>query len=69
MIRDISNVLAKHKLNIRDILQLDLNEFKKEVPLVVLLHKANEAQVRKVVGEINRLKCVNGEAVVLRVEE
>jgi len=69
VIRDISNVLARHKLNIRDILQLDLNEFKKEVPLVVLLHKANEAQVKKAVGEINRLKCVNENAVVLRVEE
>ncbi|MCF7856661.1 homoserine dehydrogenase [Candidatus Gracilibacteria bacterium] len=69
VIRDISNVLAKHKLNIRDILQLDLNEFQREVPLVILLHKANEAKVRKAVEEINQLKCVNGKAVVLRVEE
>lgn len=69
VIRDISNVLAKYELSIRDILQLDLNEFKREVPLVILLHKNSELLVRKAVEEINRLKCVNGKTVVLRVEE
>jgi homoserine dehydrogenase len=69
VIRDISNVLARHKLNIRDILQLDLNEFKKEVPLVILLHKNSETKVRDAVAEIDKLKCVNGGTVVLRVEE
>lgn len=69
VIRDISNALARHKLNIRDILQLDLGEFKKDVPLVILLHSAKEAVVCKAVREIDRLGCSRGKAVVLRVEE
>ncbi|MFH1546325.1 MAG: homoserine dehydrogenase [Patescibacteria group bacterium] len=69
VIRDISKVLAKFDLNIRDILQLDLKEFQREVPLVILLHKNSESKIRKAVGEINRLKCVCGKTVVLRVEE
>ncbi len=69
VVRDISNVFAKHKLNIRDILQLDLKEFEKDVPFVVLLHKAPEAKVRKAIGEIDKLKCVRGKTVVLKVEE
>ncbi len=69
VIRDISSVLSKYKLNMRDILQLDLQEFKKEVPLAMILHKNSESKVRKAVGEIDRLKCVRGKTVVLRVEE
>jgi len=69
VIRDISNVLTKYKLNVRDILQLDLQEFKKEVPLAMILHKNSESKIRKAVGEINRLKCVAGKTVILRVEE
>ena len=69
VISDISKVLAKNKLNIRDILQLDLKEFEKDVPLAVILHKNSEASVRKAVAEIDKLKCVRGRTVILRVEE
>jgi homoserine dehydrogenase len=69
VISNISRVLAKFSLNIRDILQLDLKEFQREVPLVILLHKNSETKVRAAVAEIDKLKCVNGKAVVLRVEE
>ncbi len=69
VIRDISKIFAKHDLNIRDILQMDLQEFKKEVPLAVILHRANEAKVRAAVKEIDQLKCISGKTVVLRVEE
>ena len=69
VIRDISNVLAKYELNVRDILQLDLKEFEKEVPLSIILHKANESKVKDAVEEIDNLKCVNGKTVVLRAEQ
>ena len=69
VIRDISGVLAKHKLNVRDILQLDLQEFKKEVPLAMILHKNSELKIRKAVEEIDRLKCTREKTIVLRVEE
>jgi homoserine dehydrogenase len=69
VIRDISGVLAKHKLNVRDILQMDLHEFDKEVPLAVILHKANEAKLRKAVSDIEKLSCTKGRTVVLRVEQ
>ncbi|MCF7845769.1 MAG: homoserine dehydrogenase [Candidatus Peribacteraceae bacterium] len=69
VISDISRVLAKNKLNIRDILQLDLKEFKRDVPLAVLLHKNSEAKVRKAVAEIDKLKCVSGRSFLLHVEE
>ncbi|MFH0834427.1 MAG: homoserine dehydrogenase, partial [Patescibacteria group bacterium] len=69
VIREISTVLAKFDLNIRDILQLDLKEFEKDVPLAVLLHKNSEAKVRAAIAAIDKLKCVRGKTVLLHVEE
>jgi homoserine dehydrogenase len=69
VIRDISGVLAKYKLNVRDIFQLDLQEFKKDVPLAIILHRAKEADLRKAVAELDKLSCVKGRTVVIRVEE
>jgi homoserine dehydrogenase len=69
VVSQISRVLAKFKLNIRDILQLDLKEFKKEVPLAMILHSAKEKQVRSAVAAINRLKYVKGDSIMLRAEE
>ncbi|MFH0776571.1 MAG: homoserine dehydrogenase, partial [Patescibacteria group bacterium] len=69
VIQEISKVLAKFALNIRDILQLDLKEFKKDVPLAVLLHKNSEAKVRAAIAVIDKLKCVRGKTVLLHVEE
>ena len=68
VLREISATLAKFDLNIRDILQLDLKEFEKNVPLAVLLHRNSEAKVRAAVTEIDKLKCIDGETIVLRVE-
>ena len=69
VLREITKTLAKFKLSIRDILQLDLREFKKDVPLVVILHTASEARVRRAVAEIDRLNCARGRTMILRVEE
>ncbi len=69
VVRDISRVLAKHKLNVRDIMQLDLKEFTKAVPLVMIVHKTREGILRKAISEIDRLSCVRAKTVVLRVEE
>lgn len=69
VIRDISGVLAKYKLNVRDILQMDLYEFEKAVPLAIILHRAKEADLRKAVAELDKLSCVKGRTVVIRVEE
>jgi len=69
VIHEISGVLAKYKLNVRDILQLDLREFKKDVPLAIILHVSRESIVREAVLEINKLKCVSGKTVVIHSEE
>lgn len=69
VIRDLSTILANHQLSIRDILQLDLKEFEKETPLVVILHRARESTVRAAIAEIDALPVVHGKTVVLRVEE
>jgi len=69
VIHEISAILEKFKLNIRDILQLDLREFKKNVPLAVLLHKNSETKVRRAVAEIDKLKCIQDRTIVIHVEE
>ncbi len=39
------------------------------VPVVMMTHDAVERDVRKALDEINRMDCVSGATVVIRVEE
>lgn len=69
VIRDVATALANHDLSIKDILQLDILDFEKPVPIVIILQPAKEATVREAVKEIESLDCTSGKAVVIRVEE
>lgn len=68
VIRDVSRILAKYKLNIRDFLQLDYKQFKNAVPMMLILSTAQESILRKAVRELDLLPCMKTKTVVLRVE-
>lgn len=64
----ITNIFGKFELNIRDILQLDLKEFKKAVPLAIILHQADEKRVQAALQKIKTIKCMKEAPVCLRFE-
>lgn len=68
VIATISKILAKYSLGIRDILQLDLKEFKKAVPLAIILHPAIEKNVRAALQAIEQAHCIQKSPVCLHVE-
>jgi len=64
----ISGVLGKNNISISSVIQKGRGEAE-AVPLVMMSHEAVERDVRKALDEINRMDCVAGQTMVIRVEE
>jgi homoserine dehydrogenase len=63
----ISGVLGKNNISIESVIQKGRREAQ-AVPLVMMTHDAVERDVRKALDEINRMDCVDGPTMVIRVE-
>lgn len=63
----ISGILGKHQISIASVIQKG-RRVGEAVPLVLLTHKAKEADVQKALLEINQLDVVTGKTALIRVE-
>jgi homoserine dehydrogenase len=64
----ITGVLGKNNISISSMLQKG-RKVDEAVPIVMMTHEAVERDVRKALDEINKMDCVSGATVVIRVEE
>jgi homoserine dehydrogenase len=64
----ITGVLGKNNISISSMLQKG-RKVDEAVPIVMMTHEAMERDVRKALDEINKMDCVSGATVVIRVEE
>ena len=64
----ISGVLGKNNISISSVIQKGRGTAE-AVPLVMMSHEAVELDVRKALNEINKMDCVAGPTIVIRVEE
>ncbi len=63
----ITGVLGKNNISISSMLQKG-RKVDEAVPIVMMTHEAVERDVRKALDEINKMDCVSGSTVVIRVE-
>jgi homoserine dehydrogenase len=63
----IAGVLGKNNISIESVIQKGRKE-SQAVPLVMMTHEAREHDVRKALDEINKMDCVGGPTMVIRVE-
>jgi homoserine dehydrogenase len=64
----ITGVLGKNNISISSMIQKG-RKMDEAVPVVMMTHEAVERDVRKALDEINKMDCVAGATVVIRVEE
>jgi homoserine dehydrogenase len=64
----ITGVLGKNNISISSMIQKG-RKVDEAVPIVMMTHDAIERDVRKALDEINKMDCVAGATVVIRVEE
>jgi homoserine dehydrogenase len=64
----ISGILGRHGISIRSVQQIG-RKTDGAVPLVMLTHRALEADVRRAVSEINALDSVSAPPVLIRIED
>ncbi len=64
----ITGVLGKNNISISSMIQKG-RKIDEAVPVVMMTHEAVERDVRRALGEINKLDCVAGSTIVIRVEE
>ncbi|MHB8844157.1 MAG: homoserine dehydrogenase [Nitrospirota bacterium] len=63
----IAGVLGRNNISIESVIQKGRKE-SQAVPLVMMTHEAVERDVRKALDEINKMDCVGGPTMVIRVE-
>jgi homoserine dehydrogenase len=64
----ITGVLGKNNISISSMIQKG-RKVDEAVPIVMMTHEAVERDVRKALAEIDKMDCVAGTTVVIRVEE
>ncbi|HEY6010285.1 MAG TPA: homoserine dehydrogenase [Nitrospirota bacterium] len=64
----ITGVLGKNNISISSMIQKG-RKVDEAVPVVMMTHEAIERDVRKALDEINKMDCVAGPTMVIRVEE
>ncbi len=64
----ISGILGKNGVSIASVFQKEGASLR-EVPIIMVTHKAREGAVRKALGEIDRLKIVRKKSRFIRIEE
>jgi homoserine dehydrogenase len=65
----IAGILGKYSISIASVIQKETEEEFEHVPLVMLTHEALEADARRALIEIDRLKEVEEKSIVIRVIE
>jgi homoserine dehydrogenase len=63
----ISGILGKNDISIASVIQKG-RRIKGSVPIVMMTHEAKEKNVRRALGEINRLGAILGKTMFIRVE-
>ena len=63
----IAHILGQHQISISSVVQ-EGREEGKEVPIVVLTHKAKEKHLRQALEQINSLPVVTKKTLLLRIE-
>ena len=69
VLADITAILGKHKISIASVLQHEIVEGTKEVPLVIVTHETTEGATRGACAEIDELKTVTGSTVRLWIRD
>jgi len=64
----VSGVLGKNNISIASVIQKGRGA-EEAVPLVMMSHEAVERDLRKALEEINKMDCIAGPTMVIRVEE
>jgi len=64
----ISGILGQHRISLRYVYQKG-RKSNGAVPVVMLTHRAREADVRRALGEIERLDVVDQKPVLIRIED
>ncbi|MBW2061520.1 MAG: homoserine dehydrogenase [Deltaproteobacteria bacterium] len=64
----ISGILGAHNISISSVIQKG-RELKGAVPIVMLTHEAQEANVKKALAEIDQLDIIRDKTVLIRVED
>jgi homoserine dehydrogenase len=67
----ITKILGDHNISISSIIQKEIPSAAAEqgVPIVILTHRAREADLRAAVTQIDQLDVVRGQAVILHIED
>ena len=68
VLSQISGVLGKHNISIAAVIQKG-REVRGAVPIVMITHEAQEANMKKALAEIDHLPVVSPPAVVYRIED
>jgi homoserine dehydrogenase len=69
VLAQIANVLGNHDISIASVLQQEIAEDSKTVPLVIMTHETTEGAAKKACIEINKLTCSRGKVVRLWVRD
>lgn len=64
----VSDVLAGHDISIASVKQLERSS-RKEVPIIMLTHEAQEKSMAAALKKINLLKCIKRKSVAIRIEK
>jgi homoserine dehydrogenase len=65
----ISGVLAKYDISIASVNQKEKRKSGQVVPIVMVIHEAQEKNLRQALEIINRLNIVKEKSVAIRIEE
>lgn len=67
VLASISSVLAKHRISIASVKQVERRS-EKMVPIVMLTHEASEWSMSSALKDIDRLSCIKAKSVAIRIE-
>ena len=69
VLAQITNILGKHDISIASVLQHEIVEGTKEVPLVIVTHETTEGATRGACQEIDQLNSVTGSTIRLWIRD
>ncbi|HPP66498.1 MAG TPA: homoserine dehydrogenase, partial [bacterium] len=67
VLANIANILGKNRISIASVIQKEENP-EHAVPIVMLIHRAMEKNIRKAISEINKLPCIRQSTRIIRIE-
>jgi homoserine dehydrogenase len=70
VLAEIAGELGRHKISIASVIQHEpAEENQRDVPLVIMTHTTTEGATRKALSAIDRLSCIRGKTMAMRVHE